>query len=115
MYEVKPAVPLISVGLVNAKDWNVNICQSPDWYRADIFPNWFKAGFIKPAYENHIEWLEPQDNLKRATNGFKSMLNFIMNNDGTQHWQRFKDETAKLDQVRNEDFWTTFSEFTNLK
>ncbi len=101
--------------LIKAKDWNVNICQSPEWYRADIFPYWFKAEFIKPAYENHIEWLEPQDNLKRATNGFKSMLNFIINNDGTQHWQRFKDETAKLDQIRNEDFWTTFSEFTNLQ
>lgn len=105
----------VGQGLIKAKDWNVNICQSPDWYRADIFPDWFKAGFIKPAYENHIEWLEPRDNLKRATSGFKSMLSFIMNNNGSQHWLRFHDETAKLDQVRGENFWTTFSEFTNLK
>lgn len=103
------------LGLVKAKDWNVNICQSPDWYRADIFPAWFKAGFIKPAYENHIEWLESQDSLKRATNGFKSMLSFIMNNDGGQHWQRFVEETAKLDSVRNENFWTTFTELKGLQ
>jgi organic radical activating enzyme len=104
-----------NLGLINAKDWNVNICQSPDWYRADIFPNWFKAGFVTPAYEQHIEWLEPQDPLKRATNGFKSMLSFINNNDGTQHWDRFIKETADLDRVRDEDFWNVFPEYGSLK
>jgi len=103
------------LGLIKAKDWNVNICQGPDWYRADIFPDWFKAGFIKPAYENHIEWLEPQDNLTRATNGFKSMLSFIINNNGTQHWNRFVEETNKLDRVRNENFWGTFTELKGMQ
>jgi organic radical activating enzyme len=101
--------------LIKAKDWNVNICQSPDWYRADIFSEDFKQNYIKPAYEEHIAWLEPQDNLKRATNGFKSMLSFIMNNDGSQHWDRFVKEVADLDQVRNENFWATFPEFIGLK
>jgi hypothetical protein len=54
-----------------AKDFNVNICQSPEWYRIDIFPEEFKRDVIIPAYEKHIAWLEPQDKLKRATNGFK--------------------------------------------
>jgi hypothetical protein len=105
----------VKEGLIKAKDWNVNICQSPDWYRADIFSEDFKQNYIKPAYEEHIAWLEPQDNLKRATNGFKSMLSFIMNNDGSQHWDRFVKEVADLDQVRNENFWATFPEFTGLK
>jgi len=105
----------VNQGLVKAKDWNVNICQSPNWYRADIFFEWFKKEYIAPAYEKHIEWLEPQDNLKRATNGFKSMLNFIMDNNGTQHWQKFKEETANLDKVRDENFWETFPEFQRLK
>ena len=91
-------------GLIEAKDFNVNICQSPDWYRADIFSQEFKQTVIKPAYERHIEWLEPQDKLKRATNGFKSMLSFIMGNDASTHWPRFVEETAKLDSIRNEDF-----------
>ena len=103
------------MGLVQAKDWNVNICQSPDWYRADIFTPEFKEQVIKPAYERHIAWLEPQDKLSRATNGFRSMLSFIMNNDGSQHWDRFVEETAKLDSIRNENFWNTFTEYKELK
>lgn len=101
-------------GLVKAKDWNVNICQSPDWYRADIFPQKFKDEVITPAYEDHIRWLEPQDDLKRATNGFRSMLSFINGVDGSQHWARFKKETALLDSVRNEDFWNVFTELKTL-
>jgi len=97
-------------GLIAAKDFNVNICQSPEWYRADIFPQEFKDSVIKPAYEAHIAWLEPQDNLKRATNGFKSMLSFIMGNDASAQQSRFVEETAKLDSIRNEDFWDTFPE-----
>lgn len=101
-------------GLVKAKDWNVNICQSPDWYRADIFPKEFKDTVITPAYEKHLAWLEPQDRLHRATNGFKSMLNFINSNDASHLWPRFVEETTKLDTVRNENFWETFNEFAGL-
>jgi organic radical activating enzyme len=103
------------LGLVQAKDWNVNICQSPEWYRADIFTEQFKREVITPAYEKHIAWLEPQDSLKRATGGFRSMLSFINNNDGTQHWPRFVKEIADLDRVRNEDFWAVFPEYESLK
>ena len=103
------------LGLVQAKDWNVNICQGPDWYRADIFPKWFKDEVITPAYNEHIEWLRPQDSLCRATNGFISMLNLINGGDGSAHWPRFVDECAKLDALRGEDFWATFPEFTKLK
>lgn len=105
----------VDKGLIAPKDWNVNICQSPDWYRADIFPAEFKRNHITPAYEKHIEWLEPQDSLKRATNGFKSMLSFINNNDGFAHWERFVKEVEDLDRVRDENFWTTFPEFIGLK
>ena len=97
-------------GLIAAKDFNVNICQSPEWYRADIFPQEFKESVIKPAYEKHIAWLDPQDNLKRATNGFKSALSFINAQDNTKEWSRFIEETAKLDRIRKENFWDTFPE-----
>jgi hypothetical protein len=68
----------VEQGLISAKDFNINLCQSPEWYRPNIFPRWFKQKVIKPKYEEHIAWLEHQDTLKRATTGFKSLLNFIM-------------------------------------
>lgn len=103
------------LGLIKAKDWNINLCQSPNWYRPDIFPIEFKKNVIQPAYEKHIAWLEPQDTLKRATNGFKSVVNLMNSQDATQHWDKFVFEIADLDRVREEDFWATFPEFNSLR
>lgn len=103
------------LGLINAKDWNINICQSPEWYRIDIFPEEFKQRVIYPAYEEHIAWLDPQDSLRRATTGYQSLLSLMRGNDGTQHWSRFVEEIAVLDRLRGEDFWSTFPEFMELK
>jgi radical SAM protein with 4Fe4S-binding SPASM domain len=72
------------MGLIEAKDWNINICQGPEWYRANIFPKWFKEEIIKPKYEEHLKWLEPKDKLCRATSGYKSLLSFIMSDSTTR-------------------------------
>lgn len=103
------------LGLIKPKDFNVNICQSPDWYRIDIFPEEFKRDVIEPAYRQHIEWLDPQDRLRRATTGFESAINFMMGTNNSHLLPRWREETAKLDQVRNEDFWTTFTELGVLR
>lgn len=102
------------MGLIKAKDWNVNICQSPDWYRADIFSPEFKENVIRPAYEEHLAWLEPKDSLKRATSGFKGVLSFIMNTNGHHNWKTFIEKTAELDRVRGENFWEIFKEYAEL-
>ena len=104
----------VELGLIQAKDFNVNICQSPDWYRIDILPENFKQNVVVPAYKQHIAWLESQDNLQRATNGFKSALNFILANDRSDQLPRFRNEIDKLDAIRNENFWTTFPELNEL-
>ena len=103
------------LGLINAKDWNINLCQSPDWYRPDIFPTWFKEQEIYPAYEDHIAWLDPQDSLRRATTGYQSLISLMKATDASMYWPRFVEECAKLDAVRGEDFWATFPEFDKLK
>jgi len=103
------------LGLIKAKDWNINLCQSPDWYRPDIFPTWFKEQEIYPAYEEHIAWLDPQDSLRRATTGYQSLISLMKADDASAHWPRFVEECAKLDSVRDEDFWVTFPEFNKLK
>ena len=103
------------LGLVAAKDWSVNVCQSPNWYRTDIFPEDFKKNVIVPAYEKHIDWLSPQDSLKRATNGYTSLINFLNANNASQLLPKFRKEIAKLDQIRGEDFWQTFPELSILK
>lgn len=105
----------VQMGLIDAKDFNVNICQSPDWYRIDILPEDFKKNVVVPAYQKHIAWLEPQDKLQRATNGFKSALNFILANDRSDQLPRFREEIKKLDDIRKENFWAIFPELATLK
>jgi organic radical activating enzyme len=104
----------VDLGLIEAKDFNINICQSPEWYRIDIFPEWFKQEVIIPAYQRHIEWLDPQDKLRRATVGFQSILNFLTANDRSDLWPQFVKEIKILDDLRGEDFWATFPELAIL-
>ena len=104
----------VNLGLIKPGDVNINLCLSPEWYRADIFPDWFKREVIIPAYEKHIEWLEPLDSLKRATNGFKSVLNFVQSIDNSHLFPKFQEEIKKLDAIRNENFWETFPELKVL-
>jgi len=103
------------LGLIQPKDFNVNICQSPEWYRIDIFPEEFKKSVIEPAYRRHIEWLDPQDTLRRATTGFESAINFMLSTNNSHLLPRWREETDKLDHVRGEDFWATFPELGVLR
>lgn len=104
----------VKMGFIDAKDFNINICQSPDWYRIDILPEKFKNEVVLPAYEEHIAWLEPQDTLKRATTGFKSLISLMKSNNSSDKWQLFVDQTKKLDEVRNENFWNVFPELNGI-
>ena len=102
------------LGLIKAKDFNVNVCQGPEWYRVDILPQSFKEEIVKPAYEKHLAWLEPQDKLQRATSGYKGLLNLMMSNDASHLLPRFRAEVAKLDEIRNENFWKVFPELNAI-
>jgi radical SAM protein with 4Fe4S-binding SPASM domain len=105
----------VELGLIEPKDFNINICQGPPWYRIDIIPKKIKEEIIIPAYEKHIAWLDPLDPLKRATNGYKSALNFLMAEDNSSEIDRFHEQTKLLDKVRNENFYATFPELSFLK
>jgi radical SAM protein with 4Fe4S-binding SPASM domain len=104
----------VQIGLIDAKDFNINICQSPEWYRVDILPEKFKNEVVIPAYEEHIAWLEPLDTLKRATTGYKSLVSLMKSKNAHDQWPAFLEQTRKLDNVRNENFWNTFSELNGI-
>ena len=81
----------------------------------DIFPDWFKEERVYPKYEEHLAWLEPQDNLKRATSGYKSLLSLMKSNNNEKEWNKFKLEIYTLDKIRGENFWELFPEFKDVK
>ena len=105
----------VELGLIKPQDFNINVLQGPAWYRIDVLPTWFKEEVVYPAYEEHIAWLQPQDKLQRATNGYKSLLNMMKASDNSHDMEKFKKEIYTLDKLRGENFWNTFPELLRLK
>jgi radical SAM protein with 4Fe4S-binding SPASM domain len=91
----------VEKGLIRAQDLNVNILQDPAHYRIDIAPMAYKQR-LRMKFEEHLEWLRPQDQLQRATVGFESAIKFMMDTDNTHLIDKFKKKTAQLDEIRGE-------------
>lgn len=105
----------VELGLIKPQDFNINVLQGPEWYRIDVLPTWFKEEVVYPAYEEHIAWLQPQDKLQRATNGYKSLMNMMKASDNSHDMDKFKKEIYTLDKLRGEKFWDTFPELARIK
>ena len=104
----------VKLGLLRPMDWNINILQHPFRYRVDVLPSHLKEQ-AKAKLEEHISWLEPLDSLTRATSGYRGVINFMMQQDGTNQLPDFFKNNNLIDKVRNEDFFKIFPELTDLK
>lgn len=104
----------IELGLIRPQDININILQTPDMYRIDILPAEIKDQ-IRAKVLNHINWLEPQDKLTRATSGFRGLISFMDANQQQQLIPQFLHHTARLDQLRQEDLFAVFPELESLR
>ena len=101
-------------GLIQAKDLNVNILQDPAHYRIDIAPMKYKQR-LRVKFEEHLNWLRPQDPLQRATVGFESAVNFMMSTDNTHLIDTFWQRTYRLDNIRNESVLEVIPELEALQ
>ena len=104
----------VSKGLIKAQDWNINILQSPSNMRINILPEKYKTE-IELKIQDHIRWLEPQDEITRATGGYKGMINFMNQADNSQLLGDFFSYTDTMDKSRNEKFEETFPEYKDLR
>jgi organic radical activating enzyme len=104
----------VEQGLLKPQDLNVNILQDPSYYRIDIATAEYKQR-IKQKFEQHIEWLRPQDQLSRATVGFESAINFMLQTDNTHLLDTFWRKTYELDSIRNENVTDAIPELRALK
>ena len=101
-------------GLIRAQDLNVNILQDPAHLRIDIATPEYKEQ-LNVKYQNHLDWLRPQDQLQRATVGFESAVNYMLATDNTQLLEKFWSKTAELDAIRNENILEVIPELKALK
>ena len=104
----------VEKGLLKPQDLNVSILQDPAYFRIDIATAEYKQQ-IKHKLEQHIEWLRPQDQLSRATVGFESAINFMMQTDNTHLIDTFWRKTHELDAIRKENILDIIPELAALK
>jgi sulfatase maturation enzyme AslB (radical SAM superfamily) len=101
-------------GFIKPQDLNVNILQDPLHYRVDIAPIKYKQR-LRIKYEEHLAWLKNQDPLERASEGFKSAINFMMATDNTHLIDTFWRKTHELDSIRSEKLLDVIPELAALQ
>jgi sulfatase maturation enzyme AslB (radical SAM superfamily) len=101
-------------GLIKPQDLNVNILQDPLHYRIDIAPIKYKQR-LRIKYQEHLEWLKNMDPLGRASEGFKSAINFMMATDNTHLIDTFWRKTHELDSIRSEKILDVIPELIALQ
>jgi hypothetical protein len=93
---------MVDQELIHPGDFNINILQGPQEYRIDILPMDVKLK-LKQEIEEHVEWLRPLDSLERATLGFESVINYMMNIDNSALLPDFWKTTDQIDHIRLEN------------
>jgi MoaA/NifB/PqqE/SkfB family radical SAM enzyme len=104
----------VDKGYIRPQDLNVNILQDPAYYRIDIAPNKYKQR-LRVKFEKHIEWLRPLDQLQRATVGFESAVNFMLETDHTALLSKFWKKTHELDAIRKENILEVIPELEAIQ
>jgi MoaA/NifB/PqqE/SkfB family radical SAM enzyme len=104
---------MVEQGFITAKDFNLNILQSPQEYRIDILPLEIKERF-KQQFEQHIEWLQEHDTMQRATGGFEGAIKFMMAQDKSALLTDFWETASDLDWSRNERIIAVVPELAEL-
>jgi MoaA/NifB/PqqE/SkfB family radical SAM enzyme len=104
----------VNKGYIRPQDLNINILQDPIHYRIDIATKEYKQ-ILKDKFTDHLEWLRPLDQLKRATVGFESAINFMMSTDNTSYIDQFWLKSHQLDEIRKEKLLEVLPELSILK
>jgi MoaA/NifB/PqqE/SkfB family radical SAM enzyme len=104
----------VKKGYIKPQDLNVNILQDPAHMRIDIASTKYKR-VIQDDYEDHLDWLRPQDPLQRATVGFESAINFMTATDNSDLLTKFWSKTKELDDLRRENIFDVLPELRALK
>jgi len=100
--------------LIKPQDLNINVLQDPAHYRIDIAPAEYKAELTE-IYRAHIDWLTPNDPLRRATQGFESSVTYMNSTDNTHLIDTFWRKTHELDDIRKENILDVIPELKALK
>lgn len=103
-------------GLVKVNDIMINLLMFPEYYSVQVLPPLLKKR-VEERYFAHITYLKQNyaDVSEATVNAFASVLTFMNARDLSSLVPEFLEQTAKLDQIRKEDFFSVFPELADLK
>ena len=108
----------VEAGYIDISNFEVNFIEGPSFYSLRSLPSW-KKELIKEKILNHIEWIKTFPKYShRVIDTFTSAIELMMrpsiyNENLLSNF--FNRETEMLDELREEDFWSTFPEHLDLK
>lgn len=103
----------VDQGLLNVNEWNINLLTSPEHFRPNVAPDELRERAIK-LYETHVLWLKQKRCNEFAISRWTSAINTLRQPHEPQWLPRLKFKLAQMDQIRGEDFATTFPELSCL-
>jgi sulfatase maturation enzyme AslB (radical SAM superfamily) len=102
----------VDKGYIKPGDWYMNVLLNNPRFRMSVLPAEFKEE-IKYKWEKHLAWLEPKDHIGRATEGYKSSLQFL-DDDHTELFDEFRRFNIEFDYLREENFAEVYPELAEL-
>jgi sulfatase maturation enzyme AslB (radical SAM superfamily) len=102
----------VEKGYIQPGDWYMNVLLNNERFRMSVLPQGLKAE-IKAKWQKHLRWLEPQDNIGRATEGYKSAIKFL-DDDHTHLLNEFKAFNVEFDKLRDENFDNVYPELAGI-
>ena len=102
----------VDKGWIKPADWYMNVLLNNERFRMSVLPETLKEE-IKYKWEKHLAWLEPQDHIGRATEGYKSSIKFL-DDDHTHLLDEFKAFNVEFDKLREENFEDVYPELKGI-
>jgi len=102
----------VDKGYIKPADWYMNVLLNNQRFRMSVLPETLRKE-IKYKWEKHLAWLEPQDHIGRATDGYKSAIKFL-DDDHTHLLDEFKAFNVEFDKLRDENFDEVYPELKGI-
>ena len=95
-----------------------HMCHSPKYYNVKVLPQYLKDQ-VAEHYQEHKDWVLTTDFSDKVKDNFIKVLTgietFMMSEDYSKEWlDHFIDQTAKLDEVRNQNILDIVPQYKEL-
>jgi len=110
---------LVERNIIELKDFIPTLLTQPEYYNIQILPATLKEK-VKNDIQHHIEWMQENSahsdsQLDYVLKQFANIITYMFSADKFSDWQILLEREKRLDFIRKENFFKTFSEYTEFQ